>query len=303
MSSPFSSLFVLFIILFQAGGNAQQIHVIESNEIVLLFEEPLRRAAKEITDIYPGVKEELEEIFRWKLNFRPTILLLNDKESFHRIAGSDLIVAVALPQRNLIVIDYPKMRTRPFAIRTTLKHELSHLLLHHSIKRANLPKWLDEGVSQWVSEGIAEIIIDGRRSSLNEAILSNRYLTLDELTARFPEDTKSLLLAYEQSKSFVDYISDTFGTDAILNILNHLRDGYEIDAAVLKGLSIPLDELEKRWHSHLRTRNTWITYVSTNLYQFLFFIAALITIYGFIRFVIKKRRYKDEDEETFLSFD
>ncbi|MDY6856128.1 MAG: peptidase MA family metallohydrolase [Thermodesulfobacteriota bacterium] len=302
MSSPFSALFVLLIILFQAG-NGQQIRLIETSEVVLLFEGPLRSAAKELTDIYPGVKKELEEIFRWKLNFRPTILLLNNKDSFHRIAGSDLIVAVAIPQRNIIVIDYPKMRTRPFAIRTTLKHELSHLLLHHYIKRTNLPKWLDEGISQWVSEGIAEIIIDGKRSFLNEAILSNRYLTLDELTARFPEDTNSLLLAYEQSKSFVDYISNTFGRNAILNILNHLRDGYGVDEAVLKGLSIPLDELEQTWHSHLRTSNTWITYISTNLYQFLFFITALITIYGFIRFVIKKRGYTDEDEETFLSFD
>jgi hypothetical protein len=302
MSSIFPPLFVLFIILFQTG-NPQQRNVIETSEVVILFEEPLRSAAEEVADIYPGVKKELEEVLRWKLNFKPTILLLNNKDTFQKIAGSDLVVAVAIPQRNLIVIDYPKMRTRPFAIGTTLKHELCHLLLHHYIQRTNLPKWLDEGISQWVSEGIAEIIMDGRRSFLNEAILSNNYLTIDELTDGFPKDKKSLLLAYEESKSFVEYISGKFGRDAILNILKYLRDGYEVDTAVLKSLSIPLDELEKTWHSHLRTRTTWITYLTTNLYQGIFFLAALMTIYGFIRFLIKKRRYKDEEGEILMPWD
>ncbi len=291
-NTVFSSIFLLVIILFQPV-TVEHSSVIETSEVVILFEEPLRTAAREVADIYAGVKVELEETLGWRLNFRPTVLLIKDRETFQKIIGSKLVVAVAIPRKKLVVIDYSRMREHPFTVGTTLKHELCHLLLHHHIRRSNLPKWLDEGISQWVSDGMAEIITDGRRSFLNEAILSGNYLSLDELTASFPKDKKSLLLAYEESKSIVEYINSRFGRDGILNILMYLKEGYDVDAAVLKSLSIPLYELERRWHGHLRRRTTWITYMAANLYEILFFVAALITVYGFIKFLIKKRNYRD----------
>ncbi len=291
-NTVFSPIFLFVIILFQPV-NVEHSSVIETSEVVILFEEPLRSAAREVADIYAGVKMELEETLRWRLNFRPTVLLIKDRETFQKIIGSKLVVAVAIPRKKLVVIDYSRMRKHPFTVGTTLKHELCHLLLHHHIRRSNLPKWLDEGISQWVSDGMAEIITDGRRSFLNEAVLSGNYLSLDELTASFPKDKKSLLLAYEESKSIVEYINSRFGRDGILNVIMYLKEGYDVDAAVLKSLSIPLYELERRWHGHLRRRTTWITYLAANLYEILFFVAALITVYGFIRFLIKKRSYRD----------
>lgn len=289
-------LFVLFIILFQPVY-AEQTGIIQTNEVIVVFEEPLRSAAKEVTEIYAGLKVELEETLIWRLNFRPKVLLIKNRKTFERMTGSKFYVAFAIPQKKLVVIDYSKMNTHPFTLGTTLKHELCHLLLHHHIRRDNLPKWLDEGIAQWVSDCIAEIIMDTKQSVLKEATLSGNYISINGLTESFPEDKKSLLLAYEESKSFVEYINSKFGRNGILNILKYLKDGYEVDVAILKGLSIPLDELESRWHSHLRKRTTWFTYLTTNLYGILFFLAALITICGFIRLLIKKRRYKDEEDD------
>ena len=195
------------------------------------------------------------------------------------------------------MIDYSKMTTDPFTLEVTLRHELTHLLLHYYISKGNLPKWLDEGVSQWVSGGIAEIMADGRRSVLKEATLSKRFIPIRALTASFPKERKSLLLAYEESKSIVEYISSEFGTGGLRKILDLLRDGDEVDTAIMKALSIPLDELERRWHNYLRKRTTWFTYLSNNIYGILFSIAALLTIYGFIRLLLRRRAYKDEDED------
>ena len=78
-----------------------------------------------------------------------------------------------------------------------------------------------------------------------------------------------------------------------------MQDGYEIDVAVQKSLSVRFEELERHWHSHLRNRITWFTYLARNLYGILFFFAALITVVGFVRLVIKKRRM--EEEESSLS--
>jgi hypothetical protein len=177
---------------------------------------------------------------------------------------------------------------------------LCHLILHHYIRGGNLPRWLNEGISQWVSGGITEIIIGENKDLLKQATLSGRFIRINDLTEKFPQDEKSLLLAYQESKSFVDYIYGEFGSGGILRILNHLRDGNKIDAAILESVSIPADELEKRWHGRLRKKFTWFTYLSDHLYQILFSLSAFVLIYGFIRLLIRKKAYKDNGEDDVI---
>ena len=133
------------------------------------------------------------------------------------------------------------------------------------------------------------------RDNDDAAVLSKKLIRLERLSWSFPQDRRSLLLAYEESKSFVEYIGTEYGRNGILNLLQHLKDGYEIDVAVQKSLSVELDELERRWHGHLRDKITWFTYLARNLYGFLFFLAALITVAGFVKLVIKRRRMEEDD--------
>lgn len=294
-------LFVIALLLVMtspvAFSNRVNTDIIQNEEVVIHFEKPLQNVAKVVADIYPDVKAELEKALGWKLDFRPVVVIIKDRKAFQKMAGSDLVVAFAVPGSNLIIIDYSRMDTHPFTLEVTLKHELSHLLLHYYIDSRNLPKWLNEGVSQWVSGGMAEIIMGEKKVSLRRATLSGKFISLKDLAERFPEDKEALLLAYEQSKSIVEYINREFGTSAILQILHFLKNGDEIDVAVQKSLSIPLEELEGRWQNHLREKTLWIAYLGDSLYTILFFFAALITIYGFIMFLIKKRAYKDEDDD------
>jgi hypothetical protein len=195
------------------------------------------------------------------------------------------------------VIDYSKMKTQPFTLETTLKHELCHLLLHHYVKRVNLPRWLDEGICQWVSDGIAEIILDQGGSVLDEAVLSGRYLSIRSLTERFPQEKRLLLLAYAESKSLVEYMISSYGEERVLSILDSLKEGTNVDAAILENLSISLNDLEMEWHQHLKRKTIWLIYVANHLYTILFFLGALAVIYGFIRQIIKKRGYQEKEED------
>jgi hypothetical protein len=288
---------VFLFIMFHGLLHAAQRSTLRDKEVIVLFDEPLRVAAEEVASIYPILKKELENSLARPVNFRPTVLLVKKSETFQRMAGSDLIVAFAIPEKRLMVIDYSKTITDPFSIETTIKHELCHLLLHNHMKEESLPRWLDEGICQWVSDGIAEIIMTQKGAVLDEAILSGRYISIRALTGRFPRDKRYLVLAYEESKSLVEYMISSFGEEAVLSVLNHLEDGVEADMAILRGLSISLDELESRWHHHLKRRIIWVTYLINHLYEILFFLAAMAMIYGFIRRVMKKRAYRDEEEE------
>ncbi len=294
------SSFIIFLLLLFKPLYAIETNTIQNNKVIVHYEQSLQTVAREVIEIYPDIKLELEKTFKWEIDFRPTITLMKDRKTFQGMFGNSPIVAVAISNKNLIIIDNSKMKTHPFTLKTTLKHELCHLLLHRYVKKRLLPKWLNEGISQWASDGIAEIIIGENEGLLKQATLSGRFIFIEDLTERFPQDEKSLLLAYQESKSIVEYIDGEYGSTGLLHILNNLRDGNEIDIAILESLSIPVDELEKRWHDYLKKRTTWFTYLSSHLYQFLFSFASLVLIYGFIRFLIQKRACKDDEEEDFV---
>ena len=126
--------------------------------------------------------------------------------------------------------------------------------------------------------------------------MADRVLRLERLTTKFPADKPSLMLAYEQSKSVVDYIDRKYGKGAILDLLGHLKNGMPMEAAAIESLGISTDELEKDWLRHLESTPRWLVYLADNLYGILFFVAALLTVLGFIRRIMRRKVWQGEDE-------
>ncbi|OIP59268.1 MAG: hypothetical protein AUK38_06115 [Nitrospirae bacterium CG2_30_41_42] len=288
-------LFLLFFLTFMNTLYAEP-NKIQTKEVIVIFEEPLENVAKDVVKVYPAVKADLVATLDWKVDVRPDVILVKDKSTLMKMVGSDIIIAFAIPDRNLIVLDTSRIYTRPFTLEATLKHELCHILLHSNIKNDRLPRWLDEGVCQWASGGIAELIADDGDSAITKATISDSTISIGDLI-RFPRDEKSLLLAYEESKSIVEYIVSEYGKQGILQILEYLKEGHSIDDSIQKSLSVSTSELEIKWLVYLKRKHTWFSYLSYNIYTILFFLAAVITVYGFIRLLKKKRAYVDEDEE------
>ena len=274
---------------------AEDFRVLEGRSVSVLFDPLLEVPAGDVAHMYDGVRAELEQNLRMRLNLRPAVLLIKDRRMFQGMAESPLTVAFAVPQRGLIVMDHSRMNTHAFTLRNTLKHELCHLLLHEHIR--DVPRWLDEGIAQWVSDGLGDIVMDQKRSLLNRAALRGRFLPLRSLHNGFPDSREGLVLAYEESKSFVEYMVARYGREGILNLLARMRRGEDAETAVSEALSTPLDTLEKEWRASLKKRVTWFTYLSYHLYEILFALMALTSIVGFIRIWLKRRSYRDEEEE------
>ena len=290
----FAGLTAIFFLQYPAMA---QPLVLQNDDITVAYEPSLEGAAGEILRLYPDLKQELEKIFAWSLDIRPQVVLVKNTRTFQKLSGNELFVAFAVPEKNLIVIDYARMNLHPFSLRITFKHELCHLLLHRHISNRRLPRWLGEGICQWASDGIGEIFIDKSWSGLDAAIMAGRVLHLRQLTKKFPRDKPSLVLAYEQSKSVVNYIDRQYGKGAILDLLGHLKNGEFMEAAAMKSLGITTDELEKDWLGHLESTPRWLVYLADNLYGILFFMAALLTVLGFIRRIMHRRVWESEEEE------
>lgn len=289
------AFFLCLCALFPTASIAAVTENIKTGEAIILFEKPLKSAAEEVAITYPDVRRELMRTLETGIDFIPEIILAGGREKFRRMVGSDMIVAFAVPDRNLIVLDTSRIYSKPFTLGSTLKHELCHLVLHRKIPNENLPRWFDEGVCQWAAGGIAELISNESDRILSNAVMSDRLIRLKGLEI-FPADERSLVLAYEESKSVVGYVATEYGKEGILRIIKYLNEGDSIDRALQKGLPISPFELEKNWHAYLKRKYTWVSYLSSNLYTILFAIAALITVYGFIRLLKKKRAYVDEEE-------
>jgi hypothetical protein len=255
---------------------------------------PLKGAAKEVLDLYPAIISELEAFFGWNFCSAPSVILINKRDLFLKMADNPISVAFAIPEKNLIVIDYSKMRVHPFRLETTLKHELCHLLLHQYVKE-RLSRWLEEGLCQWVSNGMDEIIMNQNRSLLIEAALSNKFIPLRMLRHRFPRSEKSLILAYEESKNFVEYIVRRFGKEGLMAVLKKIKTGEETETAIQKALFLPLETLEQDWHRSLTKNKAWFIFLTNHLYEILFALMAFITLCAFVRIKIKKKNYSDSE--------
>jgi hypothetical protein len=296
MLSGLSILLFMVLCIMPMQVIHAEIRTIQTKDFTVSYEERLANVAAEVAQVYPVVSQELVETLKWEMDFRPKIILTGDRDAFRKIVGMDIITAFALPDRDLIVVDTSRVYTKPFTLRSTLKHEICHLLLHQNIDSRLLPRWIDEGVCQWASGGVAELMSDDGGRILTKAAVSDRLISIREL-ARFPMDEPSLILAYEESKNIVEYIVRDFGKTELMQILENLKEGDTINGSVQKSLGFPLSELESKWHSSLKRKYTWFAYLSANLYTIIFSLAALITVYGFIRLIQKKRAYKDDEEE------
>jgi hypothetical protein len=297
---PFKAVFCIVVALALSPTAllwGLELSRIETEDITVLYAEGLYGGAVEVLEIYPQVKEDLEKTLRQKIAFKPTVILIRDGEVLQKMTDSSSVVAFAVPERNIMVIDHSRMNVDPFTIGLTMKHELCHLLLHQMAKKGAIPRWLGEGIAQWVSAGISEMVVSEKRSRLNEAILSGKSLNMRALVEDFPRDKESLYLAYEASKSMVAYMIDRFGMEGIIRVLDHIREGEEWERAISKALLISFDELQESWHDDLKKKLTWYTYLINNLYEILFFLAALFAMIAFVRAYIRKRAYMKEPED------
>jgi hypothetical protein len=290
----------LFILTLAALPNGpalgRETGSVETAEVMIRYDEPLDGVAKETAGLYPKIRRNLESRLGWDLGYRPEIRIVKDREDFAAMGAGGYAVAFAAPGRGLIVIDNSRVRIDPFSLEPILTHELAHLILHRHIPEDALPRWLDEGTAQWASGGAAEIaLMEGAGPRLKQAVLSGRWVPFNSLAGPFPADDPALSLAYEQSRSFVEFIVRRHGSAGLLRILGGLRDGKRIEAAVSDAVSISFGELEADWRDDLNRQVTWIVYLIDRLPIILFVFAAILTMMGFIRFLIRKRNYKDED--------
>ncbi len=284
------------IVSFSIPAHAVEFEIIKTHDVTIKYEKGLSGVSNEIGSLIPSLKEETEKRIGLPINFPFDIIIYRDRKTFRRLVNNDMIAAFAIPGQDLIVLDYSQFRSDLLTLKQIIMHEICHLLLHKNIAGNNLPRWFDEGVSQWVSGGINEIVYPQSTDALKMAFIKGTLLSFSTMSEALPSDPADLILSYEQGKSMVDYIGQRFGTDSIKGIIARLSSGAGFYDAVNDELGADFTEIEKKWRRDKGEHQyTWLAYFSDHIYLILFFIAAFLTIYGFIRLKKRMRDYQDEE--------
>ena len=136
--------------------------------------------------------------------------------------------------------------------RRALAHELAHLVVHRLIygPLARLPSWLDEGLAMHMEGGLRHDLA----AVLDEAVASDSLYSVRSLEGSFPADYAGAALAYAESWSIVDYLLQSYGEEALRELLLSFREGKTPDEALTEVYGFDEDELDARWRESLGLR-------------------------------------------------
>jgi len=129
--------------------------------------------------------------------------------------------------------------------RDAIVHELTHVLVGHLTFSClgDVPTWLNEGLAVY-SEGELD---PGSQEQLDNAIGNDTLLTVRSLSAGFSEVSDKAQLSYSQSHSIVKFLIETHGQDKMTALLTALRDGANVDDALIQTYGFNIEGLEDEW--------------------------------------------------------
>jgi hypothetical protein len=129
-------------------------------------------------------------------------------------------------------------------------------------------------------------------ATLAAAVDSNSLLPLSELCAAFPPDTGRAFLAYAQSKSFVRFLLDNFGTTGLSALTSAYADGMDCEEGARRALEQPLSQLEVRWRESALGENR-SGVVAANLFPYLLVLALVlfVPVWGALGRILVRRKH------------
>jgi len=136
------------------------------------------------------------------------------------------------------------------AARAMLYHEYTHVVVGH-LTHGHCPTWLNEGLAEAVS---SEQFSHPLRV-LPAAAREQRLFGFEQLTGSLRGlQGEQAVLAYEQSASFVRFLSERYGWYTLVDVLESLGRGGDLERALAvaageQGLS--LGQLERQWQERL----------------------------------------------------
>lgn len=127
-----------------------------------------------------------------------------------------------------------------------LSHELTHYVLDY-LTQGNYPRWFTEGLAQRIEYQITGFLWLEEENSLRQ-----RLYTLRELESDF-DRLSNQALAYRQSYLLVDYVAETYGEDALTQLIQRLATGDRFASGVQQVTGTSMQTISEDWEQWVQT--------------------------------------------------
>ena len=245
-----------------------------------------------VREFLPQAQAELEARLGLRMRGPGTLILFGTAERFRRATpGVDHrhTLGVARPAEKVIFVNCEAIEAQRYDdLAVTLRHELSHVIVGETVRRGGrrLPLWFDEGVAVWSSGKLP--LYDAR------AVAAGTLRPLASLEDVFPSDPVERVVAYEQSESFVRFVVEHHGEQAIREILRAAAAGVDFETAFAEAVGADVATVERRWLRAQRPGFPWLSWV---LNTFTLFTAmSLLAVFSFWIYLRRRRRKYQEWE-------
>ncbi len=223
---------------------------LRSDPFVVRYQLEDREAASLVLE----VAHEVYGLVARDLGFKPTstvdIILHPDREamrnSFGWAQGENALGAYhrgvirILSPRAWIDEDKPELIAKVFRYTGPTVHELTHLVLDYATS-GNYPYWFSEGLAQYEEYRLTGFVWVEPESNLKQPLY-----TLEELEEQFVR-LPNQSLAYRQAFTLVCFLAESYGDEALRQLVARLGEGKPMPEALQLVTGIDYGDLELRW--------------------------------------------------------
>jgi Tfp pilus assembly protein PilF len=167
-----------------------------------------------------------------------------------RMVGLPFIHTVGACAGKVVALASPNDMPKKYNWARVLKHEFVHVL---NLQQTNfsIPHWFTEALAVG-SEGFP------RPQSWNELLLDrvpkNKLFNLDTINLGFvrPQSGSDWTMAYCQADLYAQYMTKTYGEDALAKMLAAYRDNLDTPAALRRAFQVEVADFERGYLEHVR---------------------------------------------------
>jgi hypothetical protein len=207
------------------------------------------------------------------------------------LGGEDWVAGHADPALGVVMVVIESGAEQGIAMEQRIPHELMHVMMYRSVGAGynNLPAWLREGTAT-----LAEIYPNADYDRvLTEAGAQDKLIPLKDLCFSFPVDAGQAFLAYAESRSFISYLHDSYGSSGLSSLAASYADGVDCEHGTERVFGVSLPSLEQKWRSSVLGGNRFLPALQ-NISPYLVLLC-LVLIIPFIGIVGTLRRKGNHD--------
>lgn len=292
-------LAIFILILFLAiGAKADEWLSVESQHFLIMYTQGNEDQARDIQQMAEEFLTKVTSDFGYSPGRKITIWFHKSKKEFHKSANApiqDWAAGYAYPLHARIdIYDPESMGDKRLNLYRLIKHEVTHVIfgLYLGDNLGNIPRWFNEGLAMYESQEWSY----GNYWTMLAGVLGGSIIPLNQLIDDFPQSEPQARMAYTQSNSIVAFIVERYGINALKDCIKLLSEGKNFDEALIEAIGFDSQWLERLWHSSLKKRYRWISFISN--WSVLWIIAVLLLLLGYLQYRLKKRRkYKEWETE------